>query len=325
MIRNLEEFKKGAFVIHCSQREEAKKLLETLRNAGISWATSETIGGEVLGYEDYGDEVCYMMDNGGLYYAGLDYAQTWGKVVEYNDIFEKEYQLIDLLENPGILYSIKGEAQGPLYKYDSTLDKVVCSWDGEGNFCNPIYSMLGLAKSVFIREEVLPEVPEEVMVPAEQCTDIPETEPTVGLSELFKNPDKLYKYKDNYYKYDLDDDAILTSGSKDGLFSNTALTFKALNELEFQEFVERKCTFEEIIAMKTQPRVRLSHELFEEALDTPLGCSSHEELTVQHYNRYIDGGYLYINNIMALVSWFCAPEDIATIFKEGKFIIEENE
>lgn len=77
--------------------------------------------------------------------------------------------------------------------------------------------------------------------------------------------------------------------------------------------------------MKTQPRVRLSHELFEEALDTPLGCSSHEELTVQHYNRYIDGGYLYINNIMALVSWFCAPEDIATIFKEGKFIIEENE
>lgn len=153
MIRNLEEFKKGAFVIHCSQREEAKKLLETLRNAGISWATSETIGDEVLGYEDYGDEVCYMMDNGDLYYAELDYAQTWGKVVEYNDIFEQEYQLIDLLKNPGILYSMKGDAQGPLYKYDPTLDKVVCSWDGGGRFCNPIYSMLGLAKSVFIRED----------------------------------------------------------------------------------------------------------------------------------------------------------------------------
>lgn len=153
MIRNLEEFKKGAFVIHCSQREEAKKLLETLRNAGISWATRNIAEDEALGYEDYGDEVCYMMDSGSLYYMDLGYAQEFGKIVEYNDIFEKEYQLIDLLENPGTLYSIKGEAQGPLYKYDSTLDKVVCSWDGGGNFCNPIYSMLGLAKSVFIRED----------------------------------------------------------------------------------------------------------------------------------------------------------------------------
>lgn len=176
-----------------------------------------------------------------------------------------------------------------------------------------------------VEKEVLPEVPEEAMVPAEQCTDIPEIEPTVGLSELFKNPDKLYKYKDNYYKYDLDDDAILTSGTKDGLFINTALTFKALNELEFQEFIEREYTLAEIIAMETQPRVRLNHELFEEALDTPFGCRSREEITVQYYKRYMDGGYLYINNIMSLISWFCGAGDVAQIFKEGKFIIEENE
>lgn len=84
------------------------------------------------------------------------------------------------------------------------------------------------------------------------------------------------------------------------------------------ELVKKSVTFDE--ALESGKKVRCEHEFI---LEEDLKVSVDEWILNRHLKDYREGKFLYMTNMLFVLSWIVGADDIKQVIKEGKWYLED--
>lgn len=129
---------------------------------------------------------------------------------------------------------------------------------------------------------------------------------------MAEDKSKVFRCLDLENEFMWKDDYLLFKNGRELILNSHAMNY------EWEEIQRKTITFDE--ALESGKRVRCEHEFIEK---NDLGTNTDEEMLNKYLKAYREGKFLFITDMLFVLSWIISPDIIKEVIKEGKWYLED--